>query len=145
MSGLLDARRKCTGGLDDKWSSAGPDNPNGSLWDGESPQPVCMFSDTGIIILIDNSHFCTCFSLFCNRFRDAIIEFGKEHRRDQTINSNKFYLHYLLACISNCIILKWDDVQVSFYSMSVFVWGLFKNVCVSHSFVSVRGAYKQYI
>uniref|UniRef100_A0A8C2G2Z6 Exocyst complex component 3-like protein n=1 Tax=Cyprinus carpio TaxID=7962 RepID=A0A8C2G2Z6_CYPCA len=41
-----------------------------------------------------------------SRFRDAIIEFGKEHRRDSTINSNKFYLHYLLACINNCIILK---------------------------------------
>ncbi|XP_051739450.1 exocyst complex component 3-like protein isoform X2 [Ctenopharyngodon idella] len=39
-----------------------------------------------------------------SRFRDAIIEFGKEHRRDPNIN--KFYLHYLLACISNCIILK---------------------------------------
>ncbi|XP_022539563.2 exocyst complex component 3-like protein isoform X1 [Astyanax mexicanus] len=39
------------------------------------------------------------------RFRDAIVEFGKEHRKDPTANS-KFYLHYLLACISNCIILK---------------------------------------
>ncbi|XP_066505374.1 exocyst complex component 3-like protein isoform X2 [Hoplias malabaricus] len=39
------------------------------------------------------------------RFRDAIVEFGKEHRKDPTTN-NKFYLHYLLACISNCIILK---------------------------------------
>uniref|UniRef100_A0A8C1T8L9 Exocyst complex component 3-like protein n=1 Tax=Cyprinus carpio TaxID=7962 RepID=A0A8C1T8L9_CYPCA len=41
-----------------------------------------------------------------SRFRDAIIVFGKEHRRDSAINSNKFYLHYLLACINNCIILK---------------------------------------
>ncbi|XP_051548920.1 exocyst complex component 3-like protein isoform X2 [Myxocyprinus asiaticus] len=41
-----------------------------------------------------------------SRFRDAIIEFGTEHHRDLTTNSNKFYLHYLLACISNCIILK---------------------------------------
>ncbi|KAL7862659.1 hypothetical protein SRHO_G00116430 [Serrasalmus rhombeus] len=40
-----------------------------------------------------------------SRFRDAIVEFGKEHRKDPTANS-KFYLHYLLACISNCIILK---------------------------------------
>ncbi|KAI2648445.1 Exocyst complex component 3-like protein [Labeo rohita] len=29
---------------------------------------------------------------------------AQEHRRDSTIN--KFYLHYLLACINNCIILK---------------------------------------
>ncbi|TRY75974.1 hypothetical protein DNTS_010882 [Danionella cerebrum] len=36
--------------------------------------------------------------------RDAIIEFGKEHRKDPTVN--KFYLHYLLACINNCYILK---------------------------------------
>lgn len=41
-----------------------------------------------------------------SRFRDAIIEFGKVHHKDPTTNSNKFYLHYLLACISNCIILK---------------------------------------
>ncbi|MCJ8734402.1 hypothetical protein PDJAM_G00234830 [Pangasius djambal] len=40
------------------------------------------------------------------RFRDAIIEFGKEHRKDPLANNTKFYLHYLLACISNCIILK---------------------------------------
>ncbi|XP_056308200.1 exocyst complex component 3-like protein isoform X1 [Danio aesculapii] len=39
-----------------------------------------------------------------SRFRDAVIEFGKEHRKDPTVN--KFYLHYLLACINNCIILK---------------------------------------
>ncbi|KAM4733730.1 exocyst complex component 3-like protein isoform 2-T2 [Anableps anableps] len=41
-----------------------------------------------------------------NRFREALVEFGKEHRRDPTNNKNKFYLHYLLASISNCIILK---------------------------------------
>uniref|UniRef100_A0A1A7X233 Exocyst complex component 3-like 1 n=3 Tax=Iconisemion striatum TaxID=60296 RepID=A0A1A7X233_9TELE len=41
-----------------------------------------------------------------NRFREALIEFGKEHRRDPRNNKNKFYLHYLLASISNCIILK---------------------------------------
>ncbi|KAJ8252175.1 hypothetical protein COCON_G00214870 [Conger conger] len=41
---------------------------------------------------------------FLNRFREALVEFGKEHRKDR--NSNKFYLHYLLAAISNCIILK---------------------------------------
>ncbi|XP_047237190.1 exocyst complex component 3-like protein isoform X2 [Girardinichthys multiradiatus] len=41
-----------------------------------------------------------------NRFREALVEFGKEHRRDRTNNKNKFYLHYLLASISNCIILK---------------------------------------
>ncbi|XP_077953220.1 exocyst complex component 3-like protein [Gasterosteus aculeatus] len=40
-----------------------------------------------------------------NRFREALVEFGKEHRRDPS-NKNKFYLHYLLASISNCIILK---------------------------------------
>ncbi|KAK2841702.1 hypothetical protein Q5P01_011902 [Channa striata] len=39
-----------------------------------------------------------------NRFREALVEFGKEHRRDPS--KNKFYLHYLLASISNCIILK---------------------------------------
>ncbi|XP_076588245.1 exocyst complex component 3-like protein [Chaetodon auriga] len=41
-----------------------------------------------------------------NRFREALVEFGKEHRRDLSNNKNKFYLHYLLASISNCIILK---------------------------------------
>ncbi|XP_030637953.1 exocyst complex component 3-like protein [Chanos chanos] len=41
-----------------------------------------------------------------NRFREALVEFGKDHRKDQSTNNNKFYLHYLLACISNCIILK---------------------------------------
>ncbi|KAI1904554.1 hypothetical protein AGOR_G00006830 [Albula goreensis] len=41
---------------------------------------------------------------FLNRFREALVEFGKEHRRDRS--SNKFYLHYLLAAISNCIVLK---------------------------------------
>lgn len=40
------------------------------------------------------------------RFREALVEFGKEHRRDMSNNKNKFYLHYLLASISNCIILK---------------------------------------
>ncbi|KAM9854132.1 exocyst complex component 3-like protein [Aulostomus maculatus] len=41
-----------------------------------------------------------------NRFREALVEFGKEHRRDPSNNKSKFYLHYLLASISNCIILK---------------------------------------
>nr|XP_046251350.1 exocyst complex component 3-like protein [Scatophagus argus] len=41
-----------------------------------------------------------------NRFREALVESGKEHRRDPSNNKNKFYLHYLLASISNCIILK---------------------------------------
>ncbi|MEQ2168621.1 hypothetical protein GOODEAATRI_016662, partial [Goodea atripinnis] len=45
---------------------------------------------------------CTCMV----EFREALVEFGKEHRRDRTNNKNKFYLHYLLASISNCIILK---------------------------------------
>ncbi|XP_076878321.1 exocyst complex component 3-like protein isoform X2 [Brachyhypopomus gauderio] len=40
------------------------------------------------------------------RFRDAIVEFGKEHRKDPSDNNTNFYLHYLLACISNCITLK---------------------------------------
>ncbi|XP_014191023.1 exocyst complex component 3-like protein isoform X3 [Haplochromis burtoni] len=41
-----------------------------------------------------------------NRFRESLVEFGKEHRRDLSNSKNKFYLHYLLASISNCIILK---------------------------------------
>ncbi|KAM8752211.1 exocyst complex component 3-like protein [Acanthopagrus schlegelii] len=41
-----------------------------------------------------------------NRFREALVESGKEHRKDLSNNKNKFYLHYLLASISNCIILK---------------------------------------
>ncbi|KAJ7997783.1 hypothetical protein DPEC_G00215700 [Dallia pectoralis] len=41
-----------------------------------------------------------------NRFREALVEFGKEHRKQQSTNQDKFYLHYLLASISNCIILK---------------------------------------
>ncbi|KAM9568422.1 exocyst complex component 3-like protein [Salvelinus alpinus] len=38
-----------------------------------------------------------------NSFREALVEFGKEHRWDQSTN-NKFHL-YLLASISDCIIL----------------------------------------
>uniref|UniRef100_A0A3Q3LZJ7 Exocyst complex component 3-like 1 n=1 Tax=Mastacembelus armatus TaxID=205130 RepID=A0A3Q3LZJ7_9TELE len=41
-----------------------------------------------------------------NKFREALVEFGKEHRRDPSNNKNKFYLYYLLASISNCIILN---------------------------------------
>ncbi|XP_078114117.1 exocyst complex component 3-like protein isoform X1 [Sander vitreus] len=41
-----------------------------------------------------------------NRFREALVEFGKEHRRNSSNNKNKYYLHYLLASISNCIILN---------------------------------------
>ncbi|XP_029378658.1 exocyst complex component 3-like protein isoform X1 [Echeneis naucrates] len=41
-----------------------------------------------------------------NRFREALVQFGKDHRKDLSNNRNKFYLHYLLASISNCIILK---------------------------------------
>uniref|UniRef100_H3BZ57 Exocyst complex component 3-like 1 n=1 Tax=Tetraodon nigroviridis TaxID=99883 RepID=H3BZ57_TETNG len=39
-----------------------------------------------------------------NRFREALVEFGKQHHR--LPSNNKFHLHYLLASISNCIILK---------------------------------------
>ncbi|CAL8293078.1 unnamed protein product [Boreogadus saida] len=41
-----------------------------------------------------------------NKFREALVEFGKEHRKDQNNSQNKLYLHYLLASISNCIVLK---------------------------------------
>uniref|UniRef100_A0A8C9SLL0 Exocyst complex component 3-like 1 n=1 Tax=Scleropages formosus TaxID=113540 RepID=A0A8C9SLL0_SCLFO len=41
---------------------------------------------------------------FLNRFREALMEFGKEHRRDRS--NNRFYLHYLMASICNCIVLK---------------------------------------
>ncbi|CAN9499498.1 unnamed protein product [Ophioblennius macclurei] len=41
-----------------------------------------------------------------NRFREALVDFGKEHRKNPSIPREKFYLHYLLASISNCIILK---------------------------------------
>ncbi|XP_053741399.1 exocyst complex component 3-like protein [Synchiropus splendidus] len=41
-----------------------------------------------------------------NRFREALVEFGNEHRRDPAGSTSKFYLHYLLASISNCIMLK---------------------------------------
>ncbi|XP_058254087.1 exocyst complex component 3-like protein isoform X2 [Hemibagrus wyckioides] len=44
--------------------------------------------------------------ILLTRFRDAIVDYGKEHRKDPAANNTKFYLHYLLACISNCIILK---------------------------------------
>jgi len=40
------------------------------------------------------------------RFREALVDFGKEHRGNPNNVNNKFYLHYLLASISNCIILK---------------------------------------
>ena len=48
-----------------------------------------------------------------HRFREALVESGKEHRKDLSSNKNKFYLHYLLASISNCIILKWDHGAVN--------------------------------
>ncbi|XP_029697873.1 exocyst complex component 3-like protein isoform X2 [Takifugu rubripes] len=41
-----------------------------------------------------------------NRFREALVELGKEHRREPDNHNNRFYLHYLLASISNCIVLK---------------------------------------
>ncbi|XP_077371632.1 exocyst complex component 3-like protein isoform X2 [Festucalex cinctus] len=41
-----------------------------------------------------------------NRFREALVEFGKECRSNPIKSKSKFYLHYLLASISNCIILK---------------------------------------
>ncbi|XP_026222381.1 exocyst complex component 3-like protein [Anabas testudineus] len=41
-----------------------------------------------------------------NKFREALVDFGKEHRKEPSNNKSKFYLHYLLASISNCIILK---------------------------------------
>jgi exocyst complex component 3 len=44
--------------------------------------------------------------LLASRFREALVEFGKEHRKDQNNSQNKLYLHYLLASISNCIVLK---------------------------------------
>uniref|UniRef100_A0A3Q3WM37 Exocyst complex component 3-like 1 n=1 Tax=Mola mola TaxID=94237 RepID=A0A3Q3WM37_MOLML len=36
----------------------------------------------------------------------GMVESGKEHQRDPRNSKNQFYLHYLLASISNCIILK---------------------------------------
>ncbi|MBN3298221.1 EX3L1 protein, partial [Amia calva] len=41
---------------------------------------------------------------FLSRFRDALVNFGKDHQKDRT--SPKYYLHYLLAAINNCIVLK---------------------------------------
>ncbi|XP_028842473.1 exocyst complex component 3-like protein isoform X2 [Denticeps clupeoides] len=41
-----------------------------------------------------------------NRFREALVDLGKEHQKDHSAGSSKFYLHYLLASVSNCIILK---------------------------------------
>ncbi|XP_029010640.1 exocyst complex component 3-like protein isoform X2 [Betta splendens] len=41
-----------------------------------------------------------------NRFREALVDFGKEYCKDPSNNKTKFYLHYLLASISNCIVLK---------------------------------------
>ncbi|XP_051916820.1 exocyst complex component 3-like protein isoform X5 [Hippocampus zosterae] len=41
-----------------------------------------------------------------NRFREALMDFWKERRSDPLNSKSKFYLHYLLASISNCIILK---------------------------------------
>lgn len=44
--------------------------------------------------------------MFTVRFREALVDFGKEYGRDPSNNTTMFYLHYLLASISNCIILK---------------------------------------
>ncbi|XP_019720848.1 exocyst complex component 3-like protein isoform X1 [Hippocampus comes] len=41
-----------------------------------------------------------------NRFREALMDFWKERHSDPLNSKTKFYLHYLLASISNCIILK---------------------------------------
>lgn len=46
------------------------------------------------------------FTLSPCRFREALVESGKEHQREPRNSKNQFYLHYLLASISNCIILK---------------------------------------
>ncbi|XP_010788768.1 exocyst complex component 3-like protein, partial [Notothenia coriiceps] len=53
-----------------------------------------------------------------NRFREALVEFGKEHRRDPSKDKNKFYLHYLLASISNCIILKKSTLSLQHQQQS---------------------------
>lgn len=42
--------------------------------------------------------------LLLNRLREALVDYGKHHRRGQT--NQKFYLHYLLASISNFVTLK---------------------------------------
>ncbi|XP_037306710.1 exocyst complex component 3-like protein [Pungitius pungitius] len=61
-----------------------------------------------------------------NRFREALVEFGKEHHRNPSNIKNKFYLHYLLASISNCIILKNSteslQKQLSSHSVGRFSW-----------------------
>ncbi|XP_015223423.2 exocyst complex component 3-like protein isoform X1 [Lepisosteus oculatus] len=41
---------------------------------------------------------------FLNRFQERLVAFGKEHQKDRT--TPKYYVHYLLAAINNCIILK---------------------------------------
>ncbi|MBN3315188.1 EX3L1 protein, partial [Atractosteus spatula] len=41
---------------------------------------------------------------FLNRFQERLVAFGKEHQKDRT--TPKYYIHYLLAAINNCIILK---------------------------------------
>lgn len=62
VSGRLDVRGECTCGSDDQWKSAGPDNPDGSVWNGDPPNQVCS-------LIIDNNieSKCPCIAveMFC--------------------------------------------------------------------------------
>lgn len=97
----VDAGGKCPRCSDDWRDPTKSNHTDGIVWDGEASQQVCVQVKLGYNRVKKTGLKCT--SSY-SRFREALVEFGKEHRR--VPNNNKFYLHYLLASISNCIILK---------------------------------------
>lgn len=102
---VTDAGGERPRGSDDQRIPPRSDDTDGTVRDGEPPQQVWIHASSGPIFL-----FSACVEsltpLVPHRFREALVESGKEHRRDPSNHKHKFYLHYLLASISNCIILK---------------------------------------
>lgn len=77
------------------------------LYEMENLLNKCVFKRAFFIANVTHCTFLQYhFHIFTSRFREALVDFGKEHRKEPSNNKSKFYLHYLLASISNCIILK---------------------------------------
>lgn len=133
---VADAGGERPGGSNDRRIPTRSDYTDGTVWDGEPPQQVCVHASWGFSCLsaiLLSAHVKELLTSIPShrRFREALVESGKEHRRDPSNNKNKFYLHYLLASISNCIILKWDhgwvvvnDHWQSFQSFIAQMFGL---------------------
>lgn len=99
----IDAGGKCPCCSDDWREPTRPNHPDGAVRDGEASQQVCVpisWRHQGSWL------WSKVLTSSCRRFREALVELGKEHRRVPDNHNNRFYLHYLLASISNCIVLK---------------------------------------